>query len=458
MIRRPPRSTLFPYTTLFRSVRTMAALRASSVIAAAWWRSSRGRRATSTSHVWISSSSSTVTGWKRRSSAGSPRIHLSYSPPVVAPITRISPRTSAGLSMLAASIAAPSAVPWPMRLCSSSTNRITSGSAASSRTRRRMRSSYCPRKAVPASSATWSSATTRVSLSAGGTSPAAIRWARPSTIAVLPTPAAPMRAGLFLLCRSRMSMTRAISASRQRTGSRSPRRAWVVRSTPMRSSTRPESNSPSKGSLIRSTAPQEVQVPGDDGVAGDERDARAQRQEYPERDETLLLERQGHEDEAAEQGAEEDRQQHALPPEEGAHHRHHLDVAAAHRLLLEDPLPHPRHRIQQREPDGGPEHRLQQAGDAGRERQGETDHEPTPGVLVGNEVMAGIGDGDPQEQRAEEPRPERMHAHPPGQHARDPDQPHPGFDDRILPRDRRAARSEEHTSELQSPLHLVCRL
>src|SRR5437899_2728924 len=316
----------------------------------------------------------------------------------------MSPRTSAGLSMLAASIAAPRAVPCPMRLCSSSTNRITSGSAASSRTRRRMRSSYCPRNAVPASSATWSSATTRVSLSAGGTSPAAIRWARPSTIAVLPTPAAPMRAGLFLLCRSRMSMTRAISASRQRTGSRSPRRAWVVRSTPMRSSTRPESNRPSKGSLIRSTAPQEVQVPGDDGVAGDERDARAQRQEYPERDETLLLERQGHEDEAAEQGAEEDRQQHALPPEEGAHHRHHLDVAAAHRLLLEDPLPHPRHRIQQREPDGGPEHRLQQPGDAGRERQGETDHEPTPGVLVGNEVMAGIGDGDPEEQRAEDPR------------------------------------------------------
>src|SRR5256712_665428 len=351
----------------------------------------------------------------------------------------MSPRTSAGLSMLAASIAAPRAVPCPMRLCSSSTNRITSGSAASSRTRRRIRSSYCPRNAVPASSATWSSATTRVSLSAGGTSPAAIRWARPSTLAVLPPPAFPMGAGLFLLCRSRMSMPRAISGSRQRTGSRPPRRAWAVSSTPMRSSTRPESNRPSKGSLIRSTAPQEVQIPGDDGVPGDERDARAQRQKYPERDETLLLERQGHEDEAAEQGAEEDRQQHALPPEEGAHHRHHLDVAAAHRLLLEDPLPHPRHRIQQRESDGGPEHRLQQARDAGRERQGETDHEPAPGVLVGNEVMAGIGDGDPEEQRAEQPGRERLHAHPVRQHAGDPDQPHRGLDDRILPRDRHAA-------------------
>src|SRR5438034_7303147 len=52
-----------------------------------------------------------------------------------------------------------------------------------------------------------------------------------------------------------MSTTRAISASRQRTGSRSPRRAWVVRFTPTRSSTSPESNSPSNGSLIQVRRP-----------------------------------------------------------------------------------------------------------------------------------------------------------------------------------------------------------
>ena len=228
----------------------MAALRASSVMATAWCRSSRGRRATSTSHVWMASSSSTSTGWKRRSSAGSPRIHLSYSLPVVAPTTRMSPRTSAGLSMFAASMAAPSAVPCPIRLCSSSTNKMRSGSAARSRTRRRMRSSYWPRNAVPASNATWSSARMRASLSAGGTSPAAMRCARPSTMAVLPTPALPMSAGLFLLWRSRMSTTRATSASRQRTGSRSPRRASAVSSTPTRSSTLPESNRPSNPSPI----------------------------------------------------------------------------------------------------------------------------------------------------------------------------------------------------------------
>src|SRR5882762_1538074 len=126
----------------------MAALSASSEIATAWWRSSRGRRATSTSHVWIASSSSIVTGWKRRSRAGSARIHLSYSSPVVAPITRMSPRTSAGFSMLAASIAAPIAVPCPIKLCSSSTNRIKLRSVSSAFTRRRMRSSYWPRNDV----------------------------------------------------------------------------------------------------------------------------------------------------------------------------------------------------------------------------------------------------------------------------------------------------------------------
>jgi len=38
-------------------------------------RSSRGRRATRTSHVWIAASSSIVTAEKRRSSAGSVLIH-----------------------------------------------------------------------------------------------------------------------------------------------------------------------------------------------------------------------------------------------------------------------------------------------------------------------------------------------------------------------------------------------
>src|SRR5204862_5035385 len=155
---------------------------------------------------------------------------------------------------------------------------------------------------------------TRASFNAGGTSPAATRCASPSTIAVLPTPALPTRAGLFLFCRSRMSTTRAISASRQRTGSKSPRRACTVRSTPTRSSTAPESNRPSNGSPIGSPRPQEPQVPVDDGVAEHEHDSRPHGEEYPERDVTLLVPQEERDvDTAAEHRGRADREQPALP-------------------------------------------------------------------------------------------------------------------------------------------------
>src|SRR2546426_883106 len=192
-----------------------------------------------------------------------------------------------------------------------------------------------------------SRATSRASFNAGGTSPPAMRCANPSTIAVFPTPALPINAGLFLLCRSRMSTTRAISASRQRTGSKSPRRACTVRSTPTRSSTAPESNSPSNGSPIRSPRPQEPQVPVDDGVAEHEHDGRPHGEEYPERDVALLApeqERDVHQ--AAEHRRREHGQQHALPADERAHHRHHLDITAPHRLFPEDPPPGDADRVQ----------------------------------------------------------------------------------------------------------------
>src|SRR5256885_11593678 len=143
----------------------------------------------------------------------------------------------------------------------------------------------------------------RASFSAGGTSAAAMRCASPSTMAVFPTPALPISAGLFLLWRSRMSTARAISASGRRTGSRSPRRAWAVRSTPKRSSSAlpPESNSPSNGSPIRSPRPQEPQIPVDDRVAEHEHDGRAHGEEYPARDVTLLApEQERHVRQAAE--------------------------------------------------------------------------------------------------------------------------------------------------------------
>ena len=59
-----------------------------------------------------------------------------------------------------------------------------------------------------------------------------MRWARPSAIAVLPTPGSPMRTGLFFVRRERTWTTRRISSSRPMTGSSSPFAARSVRSTP----------------------------------------------------------------------------------------------------------------------------------------------------------------------------------------------------------------------------------
>ena len=63
------------------------------------------------------------------------------------------------------------------------------------------RSSNSPRYFAPAISAPMSSATTRLSFSTAGTSPLTIRWASPSTMAVLPTPGSPISTGLFFVRR-----------------------------------------------------------------------------------------------------------------------------------------------------------------------------------------------------------------------------------------------------------------
>ena len=59
-----------------------------------------------------------------------------------------------------------------------------------------------------------------------------MRWASPSTIAVLPTPGSPIRTGLFFVRRLSTWMTRRISSSRPMTGSSRPSRAASVRSRP----------------------------------------------------------------------------------------------------------------------------------------------------------------------------------------------------------------------------------
>src|ERR1700730_15688124 len=174
--------------------------------------------------------------WKRRSRAASFSICLRYSSSVVAPTQRSSPRASIGLSRLAASTA-PSAAPAPTIVCSSSRNRITLPWASeTSASTAFSRSSNSPRYLAPAISEPMSSAMTRRSRSDSGTSPETIRWASPSTIAVLPTPGSPISTGLFLVRRESTWITRRISSSRPITGSSLPCSAACVRSWPKRSS------------------------------------------------------------------------------------------------------------------------------------------------------------------------------------------------------------------------------
>ena len=63
-----------------------------------------------------------------------------------------------------------------------------------------------------------------------------IIWARPSTMAVLPTPGSPISTGLFFLRRDRICITRSISSARPMIGSSLPWRASSVRSRPKWSS------------------------------------------------------------------------------------------------------------------------------------------------------------------------------------------------------------------------------
>ena len=182
--------------------------------------------------VFSSDGSSTITGWNRRASAPSFSMLLRYSSSVVAPTHEMSPRASAGFKMLEPSMLPPIA-PAPTSVCSSSMNRMTLPllSFTSFRTPFR-RSSKDPRKLAPATIAARSSEITRLSFMLSGTSPATIRCAMPSTMAVLPTPGSPISAGLFFVRRHRTSNVRRISSSRPMTGSSLPFFASSVRSIP----------------------------------------------------------------------------------------------------------------------------------------------------------------------------------------------------------------------------------
>ncbi len=122
-----------------------------------------------------------------------------YSLKVVAPITRISPRAKAGFNILEASIE-PSACPAPTIVCSSSMKRMTEPlEPSTSFITAFRRSSNSPRNFVPATKRPRSRERISFSFTDSGTCPRTICWAKPSAIAVLPTPASPIKTGLFLV-------------------------------------------------------------------------------------------------------------------------------------------------------------------------------------------------------------------------------------------------------------------
>src|SRR5260221_502418 len=86
---------------------------AGSVMSTPWWTSYFSFNPRRIAMVSSTEGSSTRTFWKRRSSAASFSMYLRYSSSVVAPTQCSSPRASAGLSMLPASIE-PSALPAPL--------------------------------------------------------------------------------------------------------------------------------------------------------------------------------------------------------------------------------------------------------------------------------------------------------------------------------------------------------
>mmetsp|Transcript_5295 Transcript_5295/g.19829 ORF Transcript_5295/g.19829 Transcript_5295/m.19829 type:complete len:325 (-) Transcript_5295:594-1568(-) len=173
------------------------------------------------------------TGWNRRSRAASFSMCFRYSSIVVAPMHCSSPRASAGFIKLPASIPPSSPVPpAPTSMWISSMNKIISPAVFTSSMTFLRRSSNSPRYFVLANSIPSCKLTTLLFFKRSGTSPATIRSASPSAIAVLPTPGSPTKHGLLLRRRTRMRKIRSTSASRPKTGSSFPALASAHKSMP----------------------------------------------------------------------------------------------------------------------------------------------------------------------------------------------------------------------------------
>mmetsp|Transcript_40636 Transcript_40636/g.96538 ORF Transcript_40636/g.96538 Transcript_40636/m.96538 type:complete len:363 (+) Transcript_40636:1197-2285(+) len=218
-------------SAMYRSLSTAASTSALSLMRTPWWSSYRSLRPRRMDTVSATVGWSTSTCWKRRSSAGSFSMYFLYSSSVVAPMHRSSPLPSIGLSRLPASIA-PFVAPAPTTVWISSMKRMMRGSAATSSRTLLSRSSNSPRYFVSATRRPSWREMRRFPCRLAGTSPEAILCARPSTMAVLPTPGSPSRHGLLLRRRTRIRIVLSSSLSRPIIGSRQPSSACSVRSVP----------------------------------------------------------------------------------------------------------------------------------------------------------------------------------------------------------------------------------
>ena len=157
-------------------------------------------------------------------------MYLRYSLIVVAPIVLKTPLASIGFKRFPASIE-PSVAPAPTTVCSSSINITISPFESSTSFKTAFnRSSNSPLNFAPATSAPISREISFTSFKLSGTSPRTIRCAKPSTIAVLPTPGSPISTGLFLVRRFSTCIIRLTSSSLPITGSSFPFFASAVKS------------------------------------------------------------------------------------------------------------------------------------------------------------------------------------------------------------------------------------
>ena len=155
---------------------------------------------------------------------------------VVAPIVKISPRANIGFKIFAVSIV-PLAEPDPIILWISSINRIILPLESLMISRIFLSlSSKSPLYFAPATRLVISRENIILSFKSSGTSPATILWTIPSTMAVLPTPASPIKTGLFFILLDKILMAFLVSSSLPITGSSLPSIASLVRTVPYFSS------------------------------------------------------------------------------------------------------------------------------------------------------------------------------------------------------------------------------